>query len=227
MKWLKYGLSTLLILGLTALMLVFPRFYYARADRQDAALKTRAIRLESTQDPLTAAETLRIFSENSANGIYTQVPLTGSTNEYAADCKAIVDDIFGASEQSPVANYLWQKLDSYESASIEARQFLTLSEGVIVRLTLISAQFDNLSFYYEQDTKAAIGFSFFIPYDDIEPDQTSKIIFQLEEGIETYVYYSTLGLQAWEFDYQIDALTESGVLFSASVREANEADAFS
>lgn len=223
MKWLKYSLSALLLVGLTALTLLFPRLYYGRADRKESSVDVRTLRLESTRESFTAAETLRILSQNASNGIYSEQTSSLVTSAVMADCKEIVEMIFGSPLNSLATKYFVQTMQTCENATVQAYQFLTLAEGDVVRFTLISAQFGDLYLCYDRDTKAVIEIDCYVPFDEIAAEEAQKLIAQLESGVDIGAYYSAFGLQSWESGSLLE-VQETGFQFSAGIGKIREID---
>ena len=203
MKWLKYVLSGLMVVLLTVSFIVSPDIYYQHMIQSEYQLKIRDIVIEESEQQLSANELFRAFYENFDSGLYSPVGNSKPKEDYLADCKRMINDLFGV--DSLLAKMLVQRLDNNEGCTIQTEKFLMLFEGQAVVLNLVSVWIDNLYFYYIEDLDYAKGLDAMIQVSVYQTDdyyEQNEFSAALDKSAASIVeYYYSFGLKGGEFDY--------------------------
>lgn len=211
MKWIKYLLSGAAILLLTVLVMLFPNAYQQHADRQETPAAPRDILLEQTVEKPTASEMLRLIIDSLyIDGSYVAIETERdkTAEEYTADCRQILEDVFGNKEESKTTALLLERLEQGKNVQVQTYQVVMLAGNDVLTNDFVSAQYGDMSIWYEEEHRIALHIAVDSSRDDSvsSPDWNEKealFDFASEQAAAVEAYYRALGLKDGEFVFSI------------------------
>jgi len=186
---------------LTAFFVWFPTLYHRQESQSRRSLTVTDIGLEHYKTVLTPTETMRLLYDQGANSIYTDVDSQLLPEEILSDCRTIIQDLFGSEEESIMTKILYGTLEGYTTDVIQIKQCMTLYNGEIVILTLVSVWFDWLYICYEQNSLACVELSLYeIKDEEMVLGESNAFTDLFAKNDRIFDYYISRGLEAREFN---------------------------